>query len=151
MKVLVDYPKRDEERLMLDRMTGANVPEAQPVIAPERLLQARTLVNDLYVDGKIKDYVLDLVLATRAPERYGLDDLQPLITFGASPRAGINMIKAARAHAFIKGRGFVTPEDIKQIAPDVLRHRVMISYEAEAENITSDDIVRRILDYTDVP
>ena len=151
MKVLVDYPKRDEERLVLDRMTGANVPEAQPVIAPERLLQARTLVNDLYVDGKIKDYVLDLVLATRAPERYGLDDLQPLITFGASPRAGINMIKAARAHAFIKGRGFVTPEDIKQIAPDVLRHRVMISYEAEAENITSDDIVRRILDYTDVP
>ena len=115
------------------------------------MLHARDVVTGIYVDGKIKDYVLNLVLATRSLQQFGLNDLQPLVAFGASPRAGIAMIKAARAHAFIHGRGFVTPEDIKQIAPDVLRHRVMISYEAEAEEVTSDDIVQRILDYTEVP
>jgi len=108
-------------------------------------------VRNIYVDGKIKDYVLDLVLTTRQPEARGLSDLKPLIAFGASPRAGIAMITAARALAFLRGRGYVTPDDIKQIAPDVLRHRVLISYEAEAENISSDAIVQRILDYTEVP
>ena len=151
MKVLVDYPQPDEERLMLDRMTGAALPVVLPVLTPERLLQARETVRSIYVDGKIKDYVLSLVLTTRRPQEFGLQDLQPLISFGASPRAGIAMVVAARAHAFIRGRGFVMPEDIKQIAPDVLRHRVLISYEAEAEDVSSDDIVQRILDFTEVP
>ena len=151
LKVLVDYPQRAEERLMLDRMTGAKLPEVQPVLTPERLLHAREVVRSVYVDGRIKDYVLDLVRTTRTPADFGLADLRPLITVGASPRAGLSMIGAARALAFIQGRGFVTPEDIKQIAPDVLRHRVIVSYEAEAENITSDAIVRRILDVTEVP
>ncbi|MCB0130774.1 MAG: MoxR family ATPase [Caldilineaceae bacterium] len=151
MKVLVDYPRPEEERVILDRMTGAAIPTVRPVLTPEQLLHARDVVKGIYVDGKIKDYVLSLVLTTRTPQDFGLGDLQPLISFGASPRAGIAMILAARAHAFMRGRGFVTPEDIKQIAPDVMRHRVSISYEAEAENITSDDIVQRILDYTDVP
>ncbi|MFO7631078.1 MAG: MoxR family ATPase [Caldilinea sp.] len=151
LKVLVDYPRRDEERLMLDRMTGAALPTVRPVLTPERLLQARAIIRSIYVDDRIKDYVLDLVRTTRTPADFGLNDLKPLITMGASPRAGISMIAAARALAFIQGRGFVTPEDIKQIAPDVLRHRVTISYEAEAENINSDAIVRRILDTTEVP
>ena len=151
MKVLVDYPRREEERLMLDRMTGLEMPSVNPVLTPERLLHARSIVRAIYVDGRIKEYALDLVRTTRTPDEAGLADLKPLIALGASPRAGINLILAARAHAFMQGRGFVTPEDIKQIAPDVLRHRVAISYEAEAENVTSDDIVRRILDTTEVP
>ena len=115
------------------------------------ILKARDMVRQIYVDDKIKEYVLDLVLTTREPMQNGLSDLKNLIAFGASPRASIYLISAARAHAFLKGRGFVTPEDIKQIAADVLRHRVITTYEAEAENITSDHIVQRILDHTDVP
>ncbi len=151
LKVLVDYPSPQEERQIIDRMTGAPLPVINPVISPAQLLQARQVVRQVYVDEKIKDYVLDLVLSTRNPQGDGLSQLKPLIAFGASPRAGIYMVAAARAHAFIKGRGFVTPEDIKQIAADVLRHRIIISYEAEAENVTSDDIVQRILDYVEVP
>ena len=116
-----------------------------------QLLHAREVVKQVYVDPKIKEYVLDLVIRTRQPGNNGLGDLKSLIAFGASPRASINLILAARAHAFLNGRGYVTPEDVKQIAPDVLRHRIITTYEAEAENITSDQIVRRILDYTPVP
>ncbi len=151
LKVKVDYPARDEERLIVDRMTGTALPVIQPVISPNDVLHSREMVKQIYVDDKIKDYVLDLVLATREPGKNGLSDLNALISFGASPRASIYLVVAARAHAFIKGRGFVTPEDIKQIAPDVLRHRIITSYEAEAENITSDHIVQRILDHTNVP
>ncbi len=151
LKVKVDYPSREEERLIIDRMTGVALPEVNPVVTPMDILRARDMVRQIYVDDKIKEYVLDLVLTTRQPGTNGLGDLNNLIDFGASPRASINLIIAARAHAFLKGRGFVTPEDIKQIAPDVLRHRIITSYEAEAENITSDHIVRRILDHTDVP
>jgi len=151
LKVNVDYPTRKEERLVLDRMTGKATPIAQAVIEPDRLIAIRELVKEIYVDDKIKDYVLDLVTATRNPEAIGLDSLRPMIAFGASPRAGIFLIMAARAHAFMKGRNFVMPEDIKQLALDVLRHRVITTYEAEAENITSDEIVRQILDYVDVP
>ena len=151
LKVLVDYPNRDEERLIIDRMTGAPLTTVNPVITPEDILHARQVVRQIYVDDKIKEYVLDLVLATREPGNNGLSDLNTLINFGASPRASIYLIDAAKAHAFLKGRGFVTPEDIKQIAPDVLRHRVIVTYEAEAENISTDHIVRRILDHTDVP
>lgn len=151
LKVIVDYPTRDEERLIMDRMTGAILPEARPVIRPEDLLHARSVVQQIYVDEKIKEYVLDLIFATRYPAHHGLSDLVNLISYGASPRATIYLIMAARAHAFLKGRGFVTPEDIKQIAPDILRHRVVISYEAEAEEINSADIVQRILDRIEVP
>ena len=151
LKVKVDYPTRAEERLIVDRMTGTPLPPVQPVVQPEAILHARQVVRQVYVDDKIKNYVLDLVLATRQPGSNGLSDLNHLISFGASPRASINLIHAARAHAFLHGRGFVTPEDIKQIAPDVLRHRIITTYEAEAENITSDHIVQRILDHTDVP
>ena len=151
LKVIVDYPKPNEERMILDRMTGVALPSVRPIIDPEQILRAREMVKQVYVDDKIKNYVLNLVLTTRNPGNNGLGDLRSFIAFGASPRAGINLILAARAHAFIKGRGFVTPEDIKQVAPDVLRHRVITSYEAEAENVTSADIVQRILDYTDVP
>jgi len=151
LKVNVDYPNRDEERLIVDRMTGTSLPEVYPVVSPDDILKAREMVRQIYVDDKIKEYVLDLVLTTRQPGNNGLSDLNTLINFGASPRASINMITSARAHAFLHGRGFVTPEDIKQIAPDILRHRVIVTYEAEAENITSDHIVSRILNHTDVP
>ncbi len=151
LKVKVDYPSRSEERLIIDRMTGTVLPTVNPVVSPADIMNAREMVRQIYVDEKIKDYVLDLVLATRQPGKNGLSDLNTLIEFGASPRASINLIIASRAHAFLKGRGFVTPEDIKQIAPDVLRHRIITSYEAEAESITSDHIVQRILDHTEVP
>jgi MoxR-like ATPase len=151
LKVKVDYPNRDEERLIVDRMTGTSLPEVYPVVSPDDILKAREMVRQIYVDDKIKEYVLDLVLTTRQPGNNGLSDLNALISYGASPRASINMITSARAHAFLHGRGFVTPEDIKQIAPDVLRHRVIVTYEAEAENISSDHIVSRILNHTDVP
>ncbi|HMQ50920.1 MAG TPA: MoxR family ATPase [Anaerolineae bacterium] len=151
LKVIVGYPTRAEERVIMDRMTGAELPEVTPVTAPSDLLRARDIVRQIYVDDKIKEYVLDLIFATRYPAQSGLRDLQPLLSFGASPRATIYTIQAARAHAFLKGRGFVTPEDIKQIAPDILRHRIVISYEAEAEEITSADIVQRVLDQIEVP
>ena len=151
LKVKVDYPARDEERVIIDRMTGVSLPTVNPIVNPSEILKAREMVRHIYVDEKIKDYVLDLVFTTRQPGSNGLSDLNTLIQYGASPRASIYMVEAARAHAFLKGRGFVTPEDIKQIAPDVLRHRIIVTYEAEAENITSDHLVRRILDHTDVP
>ncbi len=151
LKVLVDYPTREEERLIVDRMTGAKLPDVKPVVTPADILRARQMVTQVYVDPKIKEYALDLVRVTREPGQNGLSDLSTLISFGASPRASINLILAARAYAFLQGRGFVTPDDIKQIAPDVLRHRIITSYEAEAENITTEHIVQRILDHTDVP
>lgn len=151
LKVIVGYPRPNEELMIINRMTGLTLPAVNPVIDPQQILRAREMVKQVYVDDKIKNYVLNLVLTTRNPGNNGLSDLRPFIAFGASPRAGINLVLVARAHAFIKGRGFVTPEDIKQVAPDVLRHRVITTYEAEAENVTSADIVQRILDYTEVP
>jgi MoxR-like ATPase len=151
LKVIVDYPTRAEERMIIDRMTGVSLPQVNHVITPEDILNARAAVRHIYVDDKIKDYVLDLVSVTRYPGNNGLSHLNSLVEFGASPRASIYLIDAARAHAFIQGRGFVTPEDIKQMAPDVLRHRIITTYEAEAQEITSADIVQRILDHVDVP
>ena len=151
LKVLVDYPRRDEERNIVDMVTGEEWPDLNAVISPEQIVQARQMVRRIYVDDKITEYVLDIVAATRHPSGEALEDLPQLIAYGASPRASIFMIEAARAHAFVKGRGYVTPEDIKQLAPDVLRHRVITTYEAEAEEVTSDDIVRRILDHVEVP
>ena len=151
LKVLVDYPRRDEERSIVDRVTGAEWDDVRAVITPEQIGRSREMVRRIYVDDKIKEYVLDIVAATRRPTGEALEDLPQLIAYGASPRASIFMVEAARAHAFVKGRGYVTPEDIKQLAPDVLRHRVITTYEAEAEEVTSDDIVRRILDHVEVP
>jgi len=151
LKVVVGYPSRAEERIIMDRMTGAALPQITATTKPEQLLHARDVVRQIYVDEKIKNYVLDLIFATRYPEESGLKKLAPLVDFGASPRATIYLVMAARAHAFLQGRGFVTPEDIKSIALDILRHRVTISYEAEAEEITSADVVQQILDKVEVP
>lgn len=150
-KLMVDYPARTDERNMLDRMTGAEKPHARPVVEPITVLNARRTVKKVYVDERLKDYVLSLVVATRTPAEFGLANLKPLISIGASPRAGIYMIEAARAHAFLHGRGFVIPDDIKEVAPDVLRHRIITSYEAEAENITSDRLVSQVLEKIQVP
>ena len=151
LKATVDYPTRDEERMIIDMVTTGKSEKLQPVVTTNQILEARQITRSIYVDDRIKDYVLDLIIATRNPTTRGLRDLRSLIAFGASPRAGIFLIAAARAHAFLMGRGYVTPEDIKQLAPDVLRHRVITTFEAEAEETTSDDIVQRILDHIDVP
>ena len=151
LKVVVDYPERSEEREIIDRMTSGAPPDVQPVVDSEYVLSAREIVRQVYVDEKIKDYVLDLVVATRSPSAAGLDDLTNLISYGASPRAGIFLISAARAYAFIKGRGYVVPDDVKQLAPDVLRHRVITTFEAEAQGVDSDQIVQRILENVEVP
>jgi MoxR-like ATPase len=151
LKVVITYPNRDEERQILERMTGDPLPPTRPVVSPEQILHARRVARGIYVDPKIKEYVLDLVFATREPEQSGLEQLSALIAFGASPRASIYLIATAKAHAFLQGRGYVTPEDIKQVAADVLQHRVIVTYEAEAEDVTSADIVRTILDHIEVP
>jgi MoxR-like ATPase len=151
MKVIVGYPNRVEERAILEAMaTSEPSLGVQPVVSGEEILRARRVVNTIYVDDKIKDYIVDLVLATRDPKAARLD-LNGYIQTGASPRATINLTLAARAAAFIEGRGYVTPQDVKKLAPDVLRHRVAVSYEAEAENITSEDIIQKILDTLPVP
>ena len=151
LKVIVDYPARSEEREIIDRMTSGAPLNVQPVVDSRYIMSAREVVRQVYVDEKIKDYVLDLVIATRNPGAAGLDSLTNLISYGASPRAGIFLISAARAYAFIKGRSFVVPDDIKQLAPDVLRHRVITTFEAEAQDVTSEQIVQRILDNVEVP
>jgi len=150
LKLKVDYPSREEEREILERQTSGREPEVRAVVGPEEIMQARRAVTAVYVDDKIKEYVLDIVFATREPERFGLD-LRELIAYGASPRASIFLCQAAKAQAFLRGRGYVTPEDIKTIALDVLRHRVILTYEAEAEELSSDDVARRILDSIEVP
>jgi MoxR-like ATPase len=151
MKVIIGYPNRVEERAILEAMaTSEPSLSVQPVVSDEEIARARRVVNTIYVDDKIKDYIVDLVLATRNPKAAGLD-LNGYIQTGASPRATINLTLAARAAAFLDGRGYVTPQDVKKLAPDVLRHRVAVSYEAEAENITSEDVIQKILDTLPVP
>ena len=151
LKVVVDYPERSEEREIIDRMTSGSPPDVRPVVDSQYILNAREIVHQVYVDEKIKDYILNLVIATRDPATAGLGDLSNLISFGASPRAGIFLISATRAYAFIKGRGYVVPDDVKQLAPDVLRHRIITTFEAEAQDVTSEQIVQRILDNVEVP
>jgi MoxR-like ATPase len=151
LKLRVTYPTRDEERQILDRMAVTkSEPMVKPVVEPAEILAARRLVDEIYVDDKIKDYIVTLVLATRDPAANGLD-LAQLIQYGASPRATLALTLAAKANAFLSGRGYVTPQDVKTIGPDVLRHRIIISYEAEAEEIDSDEIVRRVFDGIPVP
>ena len=151
LKLIVDYPDRGQEREILDRMSTTNpVQSIDPVLSPQEIVQARRVVDEIYIDDKIKDYIVDLVFATRQPRDYKLD-LADLIQYGASPRATINLTLAARANAFLDARGYVVPQDIKDVAMDVLRHRVIVTYEAEAEDRTSQDIIQTILDHVPVP
>ena len=150
-KLVVTYPERSEEREVLDRMTGVDEPEATRMLDPERVLSARRLVQSVYADERIKEYVLDLVGATRRPADARLPELAPLIEFGASPRAAIFLLRAAKAHAFIRGRAYVTPDDIKALGFDVLRHRVILTYRADAEGIGPDALLSRIFEAVPVP
>jgi MoxR-like ATPase len=151
LKVLVKYPNRSEERAILDTMAVAEPSfDVQPVVTAEDIVQARGVVSSIYVDEKVKDYIVDVVLATRDPQPYGID-LNGYVQCGASPRATISLTLAGRATAFLQGRGYVTPQDVKDVAYDVLRHRIMVSYEAEAENITSENIIAGILEGLPVP
>jgi MoxR-like ATPase len=150
-KLVVTYPERSEEREVLDRMTAGPEPVPRSVLDPERVLEARATVREVYVDGRVKEYVLDVIGATRSPQAVGLGDLTPLIEYGASPRAAIFLVRAAKAHAFLQGRGFVTPEDIKSLGYDVLRHRILLSYRADAEGVTADELLRRIFERVPVP
>ena len=145
LKLRVGYPTRDEEKEIMRRMASGEPIPIDHVASPEAVMAARARIADLYMDERIMDYIVDIVHATREPAAAGLDDLAPLIEFGASPRATIALAQASRANAFLRGRAFVTPDDVKAIAPDVLRHRVLTTYEAEAEEVTSDDIVTRVL------
>ncbi|HEX8358800.1 MAG TPA: AAA family ATPase [Longimicrobium sp.] len=151
LKVRVGYPTRDEEREVLRRGSGLADEPVQRVAGPEDILAARKVVSGLYLDEKIADYILDLVIATRDPRAHGAAELQPLIEFGASPRATLALAACARAHAYLRGRNFVVPDDVKAIGADVLRHRVVLTYEAEAEEVTSEDVVRRIFEVVRVP
>ena len=151
LKICVGYPSREEERLILDRMAHAEPPAPiQPIITPEQILRARQTVDEIYIDDKIKAYIIDLVFATREPKQAGLN-LEEYIKYGASPRATLSLTMAARAHAIMEGRGYVTPQDIKSVAPDVLRHRLLLTYEAEAEELTTDELIRQILAEIPVP
>lgn len=149
--IKVGYPTREEERIIMDRQTSGQKVDLQSVASPEDIERARGVVRDVYIDDKIKDYIIDIVFATREPASFGLKELTDLIEYGGSPRASIYLNHAARAHAFLRHRGYVTPEDVKAVAPDVLRHRVIVTYEAEAEEMTSDDILGRILDEIEIP
>ena len=151
LKLRVGYPTRDEEKEIMRRMASGHAIEVRHVATPEAILEARGRIADLYMDDRIVDYIVDIVHATREPEAAGLKDLAPLIEFGASPRATISLAQASRAHAFLRGRAFVTPDDVKAIAPDVLRHRVLTTFEAEAEEVTSDMIVARVLAKVESP
>ncbi|MBM4370303.1 MAG: AAA family ATPase [Deltaproteobacteria bacterium] len=151
LKILVGYPSRDEEQVIMERMTALQRPTARPVIRPEAILKAREVLHQVYVDEKIKRYILDIVFATRTPAEYRLERLKDFIAFGASPRASLFLLEAARAQAFLRHRGYVIPEDVKEVAPDVLRHRVLLTYEAEAEELAPEGVIRQILDEVEVP
>jgi MoxR-like ATPase len=151
LKLKIDYPNKKEEREIIERMTVGRTIEVKKIIEPADILRVRNLVSDIYIDDKIKEYILDIVFATRNPENYALNDLKGLIQYGASPRASIYLTIAAKAHAFIRRRGYVTPEDIKSVGMDVLRHRVIVTYEAEAEELTSENVVQTIFDKIEVP
>ena len=151
LKVIIDYPTLEEEKLIIRENISGNMPKVTPVTTADEILKAREVVNQVYVDEKIEQYITDIVFATRYPDRYGMPELKDMITFGGSPRASINLARAARAYAFIKHRGYVVPEDVRAVAHDVLRHRIGLSYEAEASNVTSEDIVSKIINKVEVP
>jgi MoxR-like ATPase len=147
LKLKIVYPSRDEEKQILQRMASGVIPEVHKVISVDKILSARSVVNEIYMDPKVEDYIVNIVFASREPA----SDMKDLIAWGASPRASLFLTQAARAHAFVRGRGYVTPEDVKSIGMDVLRHRIIVTYEAEAENITSEDLVQKIFDRVEVP
>ncbi len=152
LKVKINYPTLEDEREIIEKsMSGDTTMKVEPVVSVDTILKARETVKNIYIDEKIISYILDIVFATRQPEKYNLNDLKPLISFGASPRASIALSIVAKAYAFINGRGFVIPEDIRNIVKDVLRHRIGITYEAEAENITQEDIITKIINTVEVP
>lgn len=151
LKVIIDYPTLEEEKLIIRENIQGGLPQVTPVTSAEEILKARKIVNEVYLDEKIEQYIADIVFASRYPERYGLGELKDMITFGGSPRASISLAKAARAYAFIKHRGYVIPEDVRAVAHDVMRHRIGLSYEAEASNVTSEEIVSRIINKVEVP
>ena len=151
-KLIVDYPDRSSERLVLRQNTKSfNIDEINSIISPNDILDAQSVIHDIYVDEKVEDYVLNLIFATRNPESHGLSDLEGIIDFGASPRATINLVRAAKARAFTEHRGYITPEDIRYIGADVLRHRVILTYEAEAEELTPEDVIQRLFEVIEVP
>ncbi len=151
LKLRITYPNKDEEKQIMEQIAVVGEPEIKPVVNPKAIISARELCKKIYIDDKIKDYILDIVFATRQPAKYGLEELPGLIRYGASPRASIYLATTARALAFLKRRGFVIPEDIKELAPDVLRHRIILTYEAEAEEVTTDDVIQKILSGVEVP
>jgi MoxR-like ATPase len=151
LMVKVGYPTKTEERQIMDRMTGPLSVKAETVVTPQELVAARKVVRDVYLDDRVKDYIVEVVFASREPELRGMKELSALIEYGASPRASIALALASRAHAFLRHRGYVTPEDVKAVGPDVLRHRMVLSYEAEAEEVTAEQIVKRIFEVVEVP
>jgi len=150
-KLKIDYPTREEEREILARMAKGTIPAVSRVVTVDKILSAREVVHEIYMDPKVEEYIVNIVFATREPDKIKLPELADLIEYGASPRATIYLTQAARAHAFIRGRGYVTPEDVKSVGMDVLRHRVIVTYEAEAENITAENIVQKVFDNVEVP
>ena len=151
LKVVVSYPKKDEERQIIRMNNSGEFPKATPVVKPEDIVRAREVVRDVYMDEKIERYIVDIVYATRTPEEYGLADLKSLISYGASPRASISLSLAAKAYAFIKRRGYVIPEDVRAVCNEVLRHRIGLTYEAEAENVTTEQIIESVINSVIVP
>ena len=151
LKVIVGYPKKEEERLIVRMNNSGTFPKAEPVISPDDIVRARGVVRDVYMDEKIERYIVDIVYATRTPEDYGLKGMKNLISFGASPRASISLSMAAKAYAFIKRRGYVIPEDVRAVCNEVLRHRIGLSYEAEAENVKAEDIIEKVINAVIVP
>ena len=151
LKVVIDYPTIEEEKMIIRENLRDSMPQVKPVTTADEILKAREVVRRVYIDEKIEKYIADIVFATRYPDRYGLPELKNMITFGGSPRASINLAKASRAYAFIKHRGYVVPEDVRAVAHDVLRHRIGLSYEAEASNLSSEEIVSRVINKVEVP
>ena len=151
LKLSIEYPNREEELEILRLMSGGEIPPVSAVVSPQELIEARNAVRSIYMDPKIERYIVDLVFASREPDQYGLRDLESLLSMGASPRASIFLSRTSRAHAFLEGRGFVTPEDVRAVAMDVMRHRIIVTYEAEAEEVTPEDVVQRVLDTIEVP
>ena len=152
LKLKVSYPSKDEEKLILRKMAKTTILESlTPVTGPEQIINAQKTINDIYVDEKVEEYILNLIFATRDPESFGLDDIKGLIDYGASPRASINIVLASKARAFMEHRGYITPEDVRFVGMDVLRHRVILTYEAEAEELSSEDIIQRLFETIEVP
>ena len=150
LKLKVGYPSKQEERLIMERMSHSPEPSVRPVVDPQQILEARKLVEEIYVDEKVMEYILDLVFASREPDAYGLD-MEQIIAYGASPRASIYLVKASKARAFLRSKGYVSPDDVRAVCMNVLRHRILVTYEAEAEEITSEDVVHRILERVEIP